>query len=70
MLRDAEIPVLRGFLKPSGEATEWKQNVFSAAGEILLIIYSKSSINQIVHFGVVIPSFVSIVATVTNKAGC
>lgn len=33
MVREAEIPVLRGFLKPS-EATEWKQNVFSSAGEI------------------------------------
>ncbi|CAB1312605.1 unnamed protein product, partial [Coregonus sp. 'balchen'] len=30
MVRDAEIPVLRGFLTPS-EATEWKQNVFSSA---------------------------------------
>uniref|UniRef100_A0A8C8EMZ3 Tetratricopeptide repeat protein 27 n=1 Tax=Oncorhynchus tshawytscha TaxID=74940 RepID=A0A8C8EMZ3_ONCTS len=30
MVREAEIPVLRGFLKPS-EATEWKQNVFSSA---------------------------------------
>ncbi|XP_071396495.1 tetratricopeptide repeat protein 27-like, partial [Centroberyx affinis] len=30
MLRDVEIPVLRGFLTPS-EATEWKQNIFSSA---------------------------------------
>ncbi|XP_029608735.1 tetratricopeptide repeat protein 27 [Salmo trutta] len=30
MVRETEIPVLRGFLKPS-EATEWKQNVFSSA---------------------------------------
>lgn len=41
---DIEIPVLRGFLTPS-EATEWKQSVFTTAGETsgwLLVISPRS----------------------------
>lgn len=68
MLRDAEIPVLRGFLKPSGEATEWKQNVFSAAGEIINNLFDKQYKSNCT-FWCSLPSFVSIVATVTNNAG-